>query len=372
MKLAKLSLAAIMTVGALSTANAQPLEEAIKGVDFSGFARYRFHDVEKDKVNTGNDNDYDVKVKLVAPVTDNLKLTTVFTAGGKNVDYKANKHTKDGKDKNDVGSNSYSSDIGKMWFTYKQDALTVTAGRQAIGTPVTDNGYRGDKGDGVVAMYNLGSVTLAAAYFNTTNYGANEVNALAAIGSFGAVNAQVWYVRVVDSVDHMVFVQVDGKVAGVSLKGQVVNTKLKNVASSDDDSGTFYALKAGYKMDNFSVNAGYTATDKDMSTHALAKPADTDVIVGGWRLGYNYPQLADTKVMFLNAGVALGKFGVAAGYAQADIGSRAADDSVREMYGKLSYKYAKNFNTYVKYSDLNDKISTNDQKYIRFEAKYSF
>ena len=50
MNLAKLSLAAIMTVGALSTVNAQPLEEAIKGVDFSGFARYRFHDVEKDMI----------------------------------------------------------------------------------------------------------------------------------------------------------------------------------------------------------------------------------------------------------------------------------------------------------------------------------
>ena len=295
---------------------------------------------------------------MVAPVTSALKLTTVISAGSNDVDYKAGNST------------SYNAEIGKMWFTYKQDALTVTAGRQAIGTPVTDNGYRGDKGDGVVAMYNLGSVTLAAAYFNTSSGGSNEINALAAIGSFGAVNAQIWYVRVVDSIDHMIFVQVDGKVAGISLKGQVVNTKKMNV--SNDDSGTFYALKAGYKMDNFSVNAGYTATDKDMSTHALAKPADTDVIVGGWRLGYNYPQLADTKVMFINAGVALGKFGIAAGYAQADIGSRADDDSVTEMYGKLSYKYAKNFNTYVKYSDISDDDNTGDQQFLRFEAKYSF
>ena len=42
MKLAKISLAALVALGAFSTLNATPLEEAIKDVDFSGFARYRY------------------------------------------------------------------------------------------------------------------------------------------------------------------------------------------------------------------------------------------------------------------------------------------------------------------------------------------
>nr|WP_086226516.1 major outer membrane protein [Campylobacter sp. P0108] len=43
MKLVKLSLAAIVAAGALtSVANATSLEEAIKNVDVSGYARYRF------------------------------------------------------------------------------------------------------------------------------------------------------------------------------------------------------------------------------------------------------------------------------------------------------------------------------------------
>ena len=43
MKLVKLSLATIVAAGALSSvASAASLEEAIKNVDVSGYARYRF------------------------------------------------------------------------------------------------------------------------------------------------------------------------------------------------------------------------------------------------------------------------------------------------------------------------------------------
>ena len=51
MKLAKISLAALVALGAFSTLNATPLEEAIKDVDFSGFARYQYTD---NKLNINN------------------------------------------------------------------------------------------------------------------------------------------------------------------------------------------------------------------------------------------------------------------------------------------------------------------------------
>ncbi len=45
MKFFKLSLAASVALGAFSTASfAQPLEEAIKGVDVKGYLRYRYTD----------------------------------------------------------------------------------------------------------------------------------------------------------------------------------------------------------------------------------------------------------------------------------------------------------------------------------------
>ena len=52
MKFLKLSLAASVALGALSTASfAQPLEEAIKGIDVSGYLRYRYND---DRYDNGN------------------------------------------------------------------------------------------------------------------------------------------------------------------------------------------------------------------------------------------------------------------------------------------------------------------------------
>ena len=42
MKLVKLSLVAALAAGTLTTLNAKPLEEAIRGVDISGFAWYRY------------------------------------------------------------------------------------------------------------------------------------------------------------------------------------------------------------------------------------------------------------------------------------------------------------------------------------------
>ena len=47
MKLFKLSLAAVVAAGALSSVSAAPLEEAIKDIDVSGFGRYRFQSTDK-------------------------------------------------------------------------------------------------------------------------------------------------------------------------------------------------------------------------------------------------------------------------------------------------------------------------------------
>ncbi|WP_086233982.1 major outer membrane protein [Campylobacter devanensis] len=57
MKLVKLSLAAIVAAGALtSVANATLLKEAIKNVDVSGYARYRF-DSQNAKLASFEDTD---------------------------------------------------------------------------------------------------------------------------------------------------------------------------------------------------------------------------------------------------------------------------------------------------------------------------
>lgn len=396
MKLAKLSLAAIVAAGALTTVNAQPLEEAIKGVDFSGFARYRFENREKNsKTDAASDlNNYDMKVKLVAPVTEDLKFTSVFTVGGGDADsqYKVG------------GVKTKSADLGKMFFTYTNDALTVQAGRQAIGAPITDNGYRGHKGTGVVGLYNLGSVTLAAAYYNTSNamkayydsdskpgdggladkFDGNEISALAAIGSFGPVNAQLWGIQMVDAVDHLIFAQVDGTVFdGFSLKAQYINTKLdetlRDILKTKDDTGNFYGIQADYAINSFAFSAGYTNNDEDQPIHAFATDANDDVIAGGYMLNDSYTNnsLYGGDQYFVNGSYTYGKFGFMLGYAEWNqqnvSGVTTKEEKLQETWGGISYAYSKNFNTYVKYSDVDADVSDAlKQKFLRFEAKYSF
>ena len=48
-KISKLSLVAAVAVAGFSTANAQPLEEAIKNVDVSGSVVYRYDNIDDSK-----------------------------------------------------------------------------------------------------------------------------------------------------------------------------------------------------------------------------------------------------------------------------------------------------------------------------------
>jgi ACT domain-containing protein len=65
-KIAKLSLVAAVAVAGLTTANAQPLEEAIKNVDVSGSVVYRYNDYNgQDGVTTGQTSTDDYAKKLL-------------------------------------------------------------------------------------------------------------------------------------------------------------------------------------------------------------------------------------------------------------------------------------------------------------------
>jgi hypothetical protein len=361
MKLAKLSLAAIMTVGALSTMNAANLEDSIKGVNFSGFARYRLNDVSdgNPQASHKSDNDIDVRLKATSKVTDTVSFTG--DVGLRN--------------NNDNGTGATTTgdlELAQAYFTYSEADLMVKAGKQNTATPVTDNGWMGNYGTGVLATYGMGNVSLAGVYYGNTNaLGAEDISGVGAMGSFGVVNAQAWAITTEDTIDALYFGQVDGTVAGLSLTGQVISTTV--AGGGANDTGLFYGVKAGYSMDSFAFNAGYTKNDADQPTYTLS--ADGSPIFPGWRLGYVTANAADAEAMYADGSVSFGKIGVKVGYATAtyDVPADAVNDTgITEIYTQLSYKVAKNLNTYVKYSDIDEDIDANDQKYFRFEAKYSF
>ena len=82
-KIAKLSLVAAVAVAGLTTANAQPLEEAIKNVDVSGSVVYRYNDYQNNKGTNvtdddKTDNNYKVGLNLSSKVNDDIKFNSRF------------------------------------------------------------------------------------------------------------------------------------------------------------------------------------------------------------------------------------------------------------------------------------------------------
>ena len=75
-KISKISLVAAVAVAGFSTANAQPLEEAIKNVDVSGSVVYRYDNIDDSEGNaTRTDrNRYKIGLNLSSKVNDYVKF----------------------------------------------------------------------------------------------------------------------------------------------------------------------------------------------------------------------------------------------------------------------------------------------------------
>ena len=391
MKLAKLSLAALVAVGAFSVANATSLESAIKGVDVSGYVRYRYYN--EDNSVPGHKTDrhrFTVPVLFKIPVAENITAAVGMFA--QENDYASNTKFTGG------GSQAYSDssfNLSRMWFNYAANGWNVKLGRQLLKTPYTEGGITGSYGDGLVAMYSpMSNLTVAAAAFvksNQTIDGAvggvkvnnNNIYAAAAIGSFGGVNAQLWVFRVEQMVDDAEFLQLSGSIAGLSLKAQGSWTSLesntyaalKAAGVVKDDSGAFYGIQAGYKIENFKLGAGYTTTDKDNGIGVL--DADGGLIKAGKQIYYKTTNARDTDVYFFTVGAGYGKYSFGAGYVGASSVSGTTLDGANEIYGQVGYKFNKKFGVAAYYSALDmDKVSDNvaggDNNEFRVEVKYSF
>ncbi len=403
MKLAKLSLAAIMTVGALSTANASSLEEAIKDVDISGFARYRFYDFSGAKERSKDLHRFSASSSLTIPVAENLKAGVSVEFEGKDFARNAGMQADD-----DLS-------LKKLWFQYATNDYSIKAGKFEINTPITFSGYPSQNGDGILAAYTgVENWTFAGAAFAATNIkvglgGSHVANvlynnsdadnghnvgpfapevhtdfgfrysadvseenlyALAAIGAVGPVNVQGWAFKLDHVIKSAFFVQADAKMAGFDVKAQYDTVDLEG----DTDNGDFIGIQAGYGMDNFHVGAGYTQTgDEELAVTDLAP--DSSLIKAGKQMYYQFDNLPNVETAFVTADASYGKFGLAGAYIASSIDSYDGT----EYFGQVSYAYSKNFKTYVFYSvmelddiDVGETTYKGDNDELRFEAKYTF
>ena len=409
MKLTKVSLAALVALGAFSSvASATPLEEAIKNVDLSGFARYRYtNDFIKNSnqnstvKNSGAGHAFRMQTAFKAAIDDNF-------FGVLNLRYDL---TDDSGDKNAAGTDkTYTTGtfgVYEMYLGYKAGNTTITAGKQLLGTFFDDKDVAGT---GLkVINTDVPGLTLAAAAFDAVQSDGTELDGpllKTLTGSISDAPGNIYYLGAAGSYDPVSFkaaianvqevATLYGADAGVSfnvtddvnlnLKGQFVHNDSdhKDVADAN-----FWAVQAGTKLFGAKLNAGYLdfdAKNKDNNKISFAtldangeliNPAKIlNGVMSGGRQYYNNIK-GNNDYWFVKAGYDIDKFGFGAGYVQGK-GTSYALGELRAKRSEwsldASYKYSKKLTFLSWYAAAKDKKdgASYKQDRIRFEAKYSF
>ena len=395
-KMMKLSLVAAVAVAGFSTsASASSMENAIKNTTIGGYVRYRFNDTYSDAANSDSSSE---QVKVLATIKSKVNDNVTAVVQGLAVNGQDNGevvHYSDATTGNTVGG----MDVSAANFVYTNGAASVTVGLQALATPWTD-AADGARANGVLGTYNLGSVTLAAAYFRDSRQGgdknanidANELGAVAAIGKAGPVSYQAWYLKISS-------IATDGTANGAG--------------SSLAQGGDAVALLANAKFGPVAVDASYASLDGDdlpdkqtLSKVVVTGDLGVATLVGGYAVGGKDGDLVtfdpDAKVGFespvaVRAGkggqydldaytaavvVPVGAVAIKAQYTDATYYSATVHTALNEMEVdesliQVSYKMSKNFSSYVRYAmvDYNKNAETAgnaDKDVARIELKYTF
>lgn len=386
-KFAKISLVAAVAVAGLTTANAQPLEEAIKGVDVSGMMRYRYETV--DGAQTGaantNSNDYRLDVKTSAKVNDIVKANVTAGITGNNG---GGISSTSGLSATAAGASTENIDgsvnvsVRDANFAISLPYATVIAGKQSVPGPFVDNSVDDiTRGTGVVALIPVGGLTLAAGTFNNTTLGGADASEVALIGNVAGVAFDVWGARAVNAGGlintgttsvpayayagkdmTLVSYHANGSVAGVNVDARYSS---KSVGAAQDAS--LGKIVASTKVAGIDLAAGYISTGK-ATVAGVALDGDNDAAVDAKVWQASMGAVADASAILVAAGTTLvdNVYGKAT-YITVD----APTYTLTETLADLSYTMSKNFVLSGKYSILT-KDGFSDQTKTRIEAKYTF
>ncbi len=371
-KIVKMSLIAAIAVAG-TTASAQPLAEAIKNVDVSGTAAYRYNDYEP---SNSTSNNYKVAIDLKSKVNDDVTFNTRIQAGKEGSTANASLNTSNAADTNlDI-------EVSEVNFVYTGvNNLAVTVGKQAIATPWTvARDAMGDEqtGTGALAVYNVGPVTLVGAYFNQTNFnnsgdittltnGSDDIYVLGAMGSFSGVSVDAFYADLNDVFDsYTVGVSGNFDLGSVSLSPFARYSSLDLDAASNDNA--LWQLGLGAKMGIFSAFAAYGESDDEGGVVYIDSGSKTNMDYH-WRITAGGQ--ADAAYTYIHATADVTeKVNVGLFYSDADYDT-AGDNDANEVYGQVKYKMSNNFTTYVRYGQL-DVDGSSKANMGRVHVQYSF
>jgi hypothetical protein len=379
-KMIKMSLiAATAVTGMTSVATAQPLEEAIKGVDVSGYVDYRREYKSTEGVKSADINEYSVNVTLTSKVNDIVKATV--SAGFDEVQT-ANTGTT-----GVAGDTTAALSVDQAFFTFNLGKATVMAGKQSIPSVFVDQADTVKQGDGLVAQYGVSdALTVVGAHFTNTNFAFEaKTTELVAVGKVADLSYEARYntTDVVAAEADRLFFKVGAKVAGVSLAGTYASASQDGAngnATKYDDSSVM-SLSAAANVASAKITGIYFAADKSGTNTA------TDVAIDGDNDSQAHVklwQLSTGAIANKGSGIALiGDMPVADqltarlayGMATDDKGrANAADIDYTETLVALTYKMSKNFSIHGRYSMLNKETTGTDATtdYSRIQVKYTF
>ncbi|RAZ25078.1 major outer membrane protein [Campylobacter hyointestinalis] len=430
MKLVKMSLAAIVAAGALSSvASATPLEEAIKNVDVSGYARYRFDSTQTDDGTTKGAAEayhrFTSTIDFKAALDDNFFGIIGFRYDSRDVSGDNVNGGQTMTTQADQGFDNYGQTFNVRQFLlgYKVGNTTIQAGRQVLGTFFTDDMV----GTGLkVLNTDITGLTLAAIAFDDlqrdTHIGTNGVKlnrlinnnpalnipatdrynnpiftsdnnlyGVAAIGSYDPVSFQLWYALLQDIADLYavdVAVNFDVNDFNLGLHGQYggssIDSDFEDRTSGLAADADFWAIEATVKAYGVDARAGYVdfSTDNKDKVSLISYEDQGKFIEAGEDLFDTYSAFKGyNNYWFLVAGYTFDKFRVGVDYVDGKITKDTIGrQDAYEIVGRLSYAYSKKlkFQTFWSHYEIDGKTvqatTVGDFKndHFRFEARYNF
>ncbi|KPH54216.1 major outer membrane protein [Helicobacter pullorum] len=314
MKITKLSLIACVALASLSTASfAQPLEEAIKGIDVSGMLRYRYTDNRYDnkgfnkQERTRGDANHQWRAEALfkTPVINNISMN--LGIGYHNAQQNVN-HGKGILDNNGNYTNVFAGNgLGSgsdSWFGVREFNMVITpdstnttikAGKMIMQTPINDT--LDDRATGIfVTNSDLNHWTFALGAFDAwsiddyqTGYALTPDNksfakpfyTAAALSNYdtsiGNFSSQLWLFNATDMIDFAGFGELAWQDSMFHLKGQYAFSKLNSDANSPwtsvykgrkvKEGNDLYTLEAGVRFHDYNIpvaaKIGYWGNTQD-------------------------------------------------------------------------------------------------------------
>ena len=418
MKLFKLSLAAVVAAGALSSVSAAPLEEAIKDIDVSGFGRYRFQSTDTKPAVGQKTHDtfhrFTLDVNFKATLDDNffavigLRYDSADIVGSHNRANSGIANTHGGLS----GINGGWGGQGRDSFSVRQYYVGFTAipyttvlfGRQPAGTFFTDDivatGLK-------VAVNPVEGLTLAGLYYTNFEedgdlgmvpFNMNEPNGafihqknlwgVAAIYQNEFLDLQAWYAGL-NKVANLFAISAGANYAindDVSVRGKAQWAHTNLTGRFKDNYGrtalndglvansNFFGFDLGASFYGFDLDAGYLTYGKkdQISVHTLEDAGS--LIKPGEEL-INYTSFSGKhKVWFGKAKYTYDAYSIGVDYVHDKVKNTGGNLKANEWVVRAGYKYNDKLSFNAWYSMVTEKQDGVKDKSnrFRFDARYNF